>query len=740
MGDDNIPQALRDAARWLTWSNDGGRKVPRRASDGAICDATNPANWCRFEEVTGDRGFALGDGFVGVDIDHCLDEWGEPDERAREVLRRVPGYTEISPSGEGLKIFLRGTVSRGRKHNGIEVYGDKRYFTVTGRRVRDWSDEEVDLDAALGDLLPEAGPAPGGPQDPLAAIGRLPLEDVEQMLAWVPADDYDVWYQTGMALRASYGGAGFDVWDRWSQGSTKYPGRDSLEDKWRVLEGTSITVGSVVHRAREAARQAVQGLVDGINDAVAPEAVEQVLERARTLPLGEQEIGRLREIASAALTRITGQDVELSRDDLSAQTPAIERVELFETRAPDWARGWCWLGPMSCYWRYPSAATGGRLVSVESFKVETTILLQARPNGTRPDPHKLMRETWGVPCADSMGYAPGRPRLYRDDIGELVANTFVPGSIPQARDVPGWIDRLLTEFFDYLLPGEQGSLLAWIAEVIQVDRPRPLWAAVLGGGEGIGKSWILQAVVAALGRLNCHLTHGELLRGQFSPWPDLRRFVGVEEMRTPGHSRHEIHNRLKPEITNPRTVLHLKGKQPVEVENTSCYLATTNYPDVLPLDDRDRRFGLYWSDAKREGWGDFGRLFALLGEAGVLRGWFLGHQNADLAYQRPDTQGHRDLVEIGRDDLQDEIERLLEDGAPGVTKNALCMIQLNRLLGLEKGETRRTGPLLKRLGFWFDGRTGVVLDGVRFAPKVWLRPGGTREQVIESLRSIGVSE
>jgi primase-polymerase (primpol)-like protein len=86
-------------------------------------------------------------GIIGIDIDKCLDENGQPNEVASGVLAelsQISTYIEVSPSGRGLHIFLRGTLpSGGRKNSetGVEMYSTKRYFTMTGNRWHNCADE-----------------------------------------------------------------------------------------------------------------------------------------------------------------------------------------------------------------------------------------------------------------------------------------------------------------------------------------------------------------------------------------------------------------------------------------------------------------------------------------------------------------------------------------------------------------------------------------------------------------------
>lgn len=131
---------LRELPRWVRWS---ASKVPLTAEGGAA-SSTDPSTWCDYDTAIASSvgvgvGFVLSpaDRIVCVDLDHCLDGKGRPVSWAADVLASVPDtYVEVSPSGDGLHVWGLADVGRGRRCEGIEVYGQGRYLTVTGRRWR----------------------------------------------------------------------------------------------------------------------------------------------------------------------------------------------------------------------------------------------------------------------------------------------------------------------------------------------------------------------------------------------------------------------------------------------------------------------------------------------------------------------------------------------------------------------------------------------------------------------------
>lgn len=94
--------------------------------------------------------FGEGDGLVGVDLDNCRDPFtGKIREEYLFWVKKLGSYAEISPSGTGVKIWVKGTVSdiyfasteatgfRILNYAGgeIEIYWRGQFFTVTTQTI-----------------------------------------------------------------------------------------------------------------------------------------------------------------------------------------------------------------------------------------------------------------------------------------------------------------------------------------------------------------------------------------------------------------------------------------------------------------------------------------------------------------------------------------------------------------------------------------------------------------------------
>lgn len=153
---ENIPEELRQLHQWVVWGVSGAAlKCPHNPVNLQKAGAGQSSTWGSFEAAVQQvqAGSAQGIGFefhdndiVGIDLDHVVNpETGVIESWAADVVKQLDSYTEYSPSGTGLHIFVYGKLP-GNKHKyvvdkptqqAIEMYENKRYFTVTGSVFHD---------------------------------------------------------------------------------------------------------------------------------------------------------------------------------------------------------------------------------------------------------------------------------------------------------------------------------------------------------------------------------------------------------------------------------------------------------------------------------------------------------------------------------------------------------------------------------------------------------------------------
>ncbi len=187
---DRIPPELASRPQWVPWKlrqrSGKWEKVPIDLKTGRAGGVNQAVIMHTLEQAQSYGGDGVGfvftesDPFVGVDLDQCRDPiTGAIEPRAREIIRELDSYTEVSPSGTGVKIFIRGEppVSGSRKGR-IEIYSLDRYFTVTGHVLEGHSGRLEARQAQLDRIHAEhIGVAPRAPQAPWA--GPNPMTDEE---------------------------------------------------------------------------------------------------------------------------------------------------------------------------------------------------------------------------------------------------------------------------------------------------------------------------------------------------------------------------------------------------------------------------------------------------------------------------------------------------------------------------------------------------------------------------------
>ena len=203
-----IPKELQERKQWICWKYENrlGRakptKVPYNPLTGFKASSVDSSTWTDFETAKAQMGkysgigfvFTKDDPYVGVDLDHVLDDNGNFIQKdAKEIFEKCGSYTEISPSGTGIHIlgkaklhdvahkveedFGRGTCEK-------ELYESGRYFTVTGNQMGSVN-EIKDVQAVtneLEDVMVKAQkgrkktPVKAAPQSALPPMDTQPRE------------------------------------------------------------------------------------------------------------------------------------------------------------------------------------------------------------------------------------------------------------------------------------------------------------------------------------------------------------------------------------------------------------------------------------------------------------------------------------------------------------------------------------------------------------------------------------
>ena len=144
----DIPEELRRLPQWVRWRienrKSGTTKVPMQVS-GAPASSTDSKTWSTYKQVLGVTGqfdgigfvFTKESGYAGVDFDKCRDpKTGETEAWVLAILEELDSYTELSQSGTGWHVIVKGSLPPGGNRKGrVEMYDHGRYFCMTGAMV-----------------------------------------------------------------------------------------------------------------------------------------------------------------------------------------------------------------------------------------------------------------------------------------------------------------------------------------------------------------------------------------------------------------------------------------------------------------------------------------------------------------------------------------------------------------------------------------------------------------------------
>ncbi|MDP9917256.1 hypothetical protein J2W24_002907 [Variovorax boronicumulans] len=285
------PGEMRALRAWLVWKYVPNppkkpRKVPYYASglprSGTQGSPEDRAAMVSFDEALHAArvggydgvGFAMHADFnlVALDFDNCVvDRAIDP-----RVAALVAGtYSEISPSGTGVRAFVRGSLQSAKDVDAergpfaVEYFGHNGFVTFTG----DVTDEcsmfgcedtlrELTLEV-VADYTMRFGSLAAAPSAFNDAAGLMALSpvldlsgtDIAGHLNNLPRDlDYDTWVRVGMAVHHETHGTGFDLWHAWSKASPKYTTERYCAERWHSFgkfPGAPTTMAWVIKRANE---------------------------------------------------------------------------------------------------------------------------------------------------------------------------------------------------------------------------------------------------------------------------------------------------------------------------------------------------------------------------------------------------------------------------------------------------------------------------------------------------------
>lgn len=239
---DNIPVELRKVRQWVCWKfkeikdEDTGEirhtKIPINPNGRAQARSNDPNTWNTFElalkvsEKCDGIGYIVSadDPYTVIDLDHCVSvdiTTGEIEieEWAQSILNRLNSYSEFSPSGRGIHIFIRGKKPGPRcrtfKHPQFEMYDNRRFLAMTGHSVIGFPKEIASAGNELIELYKEIF----GGLEP--EITKTVQQRIADNCSPIDLSDFELIEKAKQSKRGS------EFADLWYGNTTDYGGDDS---------------------------------------------------------------------------------------------------------------------------------------------------------------------------------------------------------------------------------------------------------------------------------------------------------------------------------------------------------------------------------------------------------------------------------------------------------------------------------------------------------------------------------
>ena len=709
--------------RFLNWRMSDGRKVPCRP-DGRICDAHDPSNWLTHDAATAapyDVAWVLnGDGWFFLDLDKCRGADGAWSQQAAAIWASFTGALgEVSQSQNGLHIIGRcdpaALADRRNKWDGwLEFYTTGRFIAfgpggwdVIGggqQTDRDFTDQLrsfVPRREELG-VLPEGrDPAYTGPED----------------------DDRLIEIMLRSTSVANAFGEGVTIKHLWEADAA------ALSRVYPAFQGEGFD-----HSSADAALMSHLAFWTGKD----MPRMDRLFRRSALMrdKYEKREDYRRDTVQKSARLCKRVYDVPQTDSSLEAYLTIPEMIQHFK-------------GCVYVLDVHRIMIPDGRMLKPEQFNAKYGgHVFQMLADGTRATRKAFEAFTENTlhrfPMVNSTCFQPQHPTGHI--INEEV-NIYVP---EPGRRVKGDPSRFF-KFLETLLPDERDRaiLMSWCCGVAQNVGKKPMWAPVLQGTEGNGKSMIGEILAYTIGERYVHRARSKELGSQFNGWMEDKILIMPDEIHMDG--RRQALDDLKPFITNG--VVPVRRMQQTETNKycPTAWFFTTQHQDAIIKSKQDRRYAIFFTAQQSRA--DLDRDFPqgyfpafwdwLRDEDGfaIMAEWLMTtspHAEFDPfgnCVTAPRTSSADAALAATMGPIEAEINEAVEAGMYGfrggwVSTYALGILLRNANLRVSRP---KLAQILSDMGYVKIGRVSRPLaleDGQK--PVLWCRFGGHKEGRYES--------
>lgn len=344
----------------------------------------------------------------------------------------------------------------------------------------------------------------------------------------------------------------------------------------------------------------------------------------------------------------------------------------------------------------------------------------------------LLEGPTAVERVHALEFAPGRDRFIEEN-GRRLLNLWTPGRVqPIEGDVRPFLDHLALIFDG----NEEAAsyFLSYLAHLAQHPGRKIRAALVITGRQGTGKSILAKIARKIVGEQNANTLSPLEVASQFNSWIERSMMTVIEEMTL--DDRKGTAARLKSWITDDYLLINRKGVAQYKIQNHTHFIILSNEENPLKLDQDDRRYFVWNSQASPRGTGYYTALNSWLDEDGYSKilNFLLSFDLTNFNPFRapPHTQGRAELIRHGMPDAEVWLREAFEASEAPFDRELVVIDDVHQFLTRGVGiraSLKLVTRVLKDLGACSLGQKRIGSRKLR----IWaLRDGDRWSDVSES--------
>lgn len=692
-------------------------KIPFNIHTGEAHNAHDPGTWMTWDQVqqavTHWPGFkeafvfTARDPFFFLDIDKCLVN-GAWTPAALSLLAMVPGaLVEVSTSGTGLHAIGRyaAPVEHSCKNNanGIEFYTQDR-FAVIGHKETAYGDSGAVVDVAplvqmyfppstALDIPWSTTPVPEwrGIEDDDELIARMLMSKGGGSVFGGKASIRDLWENNESVLAEFFRpNKTTDPYDRSGADSALaahlafWTGKNH-QRMWDLMWRSKL-VRTKWTSHKQYLQMTISNAVAKCNNVFGSNTVPA--EQIKAMSTGSFDTTRVRET-----TTLVGLDEMV--EFFSPFVYIASRHVMFDKR------------------------TGATYTPVQFKAIMGGIRFHVAPGG-KPESNAFVAftesELFEFPKVYDLEFMPNKPKgeiITRDCLTYINSCVLFPPPMRQ-----GDVSMLLNHIQKMMPNGDDAQIfLTWAAAIARNPGRKAMWAPVLVGVEGNGKSILAKCLEFTVGPRYTARPNARDIANKFNAWMEYALLAIVDEINA--HGDGDIMDTLKVLVTSDRMEIQAKGVDAKTGPNWANFMFMSNYVTGLPVTEETRRLCiLVCAQTTREellrdfpGQRYFPDLVHWLDNGGyeMFAHYLLVEHQIDPRYDpygdcntAPRTSTTGMAISKNRNSFQQYIQDAVDEERPGfaggwISSNAIK--RLMREMRMKEVSVQRFADMLKPMGY-----------------------------------------